>query len=114
MMESKTEGVRSGEFLVSEANGTRSRESVTITGGNFPAGQVLGQITASKKYTAYNSGGSDGSENAAGVLYAATDASTDDKSAVAIVRDAEISDELAADIDAAAITELSALGIITR
>ncbi len=113
-MESKTEGVRSGEFLVSEANGTRSRESVTITGGSFPAGQVLGMITASKKYTAYASGATDGSENAAAVLYGATDASTADQSAVAIVRDAEISEELAADIDAAAIIELSTKGIITR
>ena len=113
-MESKTEGVRSGEFLVSEANGTRSRESVTITGGSFPAGQVLGMITASKKHTAYNSAGSDGTETAVAILYAATDASTEDKSAVAIVRDAEVSEELAAGIDAAAITELSDKGIITR
>ena len=113
-MESKTEGVRSGEFLVSEASGTRSRESVTITGGSFPAGQVLGMITASKKYTAYVSGATDGSENAAGILYGATDASAADTSAVVIVRDAEISEELAADIDAAAIIELSAIGIITR
>ena len=45
-----TEATRAGEFLLSEANGTRSRESVTVTGGSYPAGQVLGKVTASGKY----------------------------------------------------------------
>lgn len=41
-----TEGRHAAEFLISEANGTRSRETVTlITGENLIAGAVLGQIT---------------------------------------------------------------------
>ena len=37
----KTETTRAGEFLVSEANGKRSRETITVTGGPYVAGQVL-------------------------------------------------------------------------
>ena len=113
-MEAKIQGIRTGEFLVSEANGTRSRETITATGGDYPAGQVLGIITASGKYTAYATGASDGSENAAAVLYASKDASTDDQLAVVIARDAEVSEELCEGIDAAAITALAAKGVITR
>jgi hypothetical protein len=41
------EGRYNGEFLLSEANGTRSREQVTVTqsGTAIPAGTVMGQIT---------------------------------------------------------------------
>ena len=38
----KTETTRAGEFLVSEANGKRSRETITVTGGPYLSGQVLG------------------------------------------------------------------------
>jgi len=42
------EGQHRAEFLVSEANGHRSRKTVTIaTGQDLQAGHVLGQITAS-------------------------------------------------------------------
>lgn len=42
-----TEGLHTGEFIVSEANGTRSREEVTLTAlaAALPVGQVLGKIT---------------------------------------------------------------------
>jgi hypothetical protein len=41
----------------------------TITGAAaFVRGTVMGQITASGKWTAYASGASDGSQNAAGIL----------------------------------------------
>ncbi len=40
------EGKYAGEFLISEANGTRSREQVTLAlGNNLEAGSVLGKIT---------------------------------------------------------------------
>jgi hypothetical protein len=40
-----TEGTYAGEFMVSEANGTRSRKNVTILSGeNVVAGEVLGEI----------------------------------------------------------------------
>lgn len=42
-----TETLHAGEFIVSEANGTRSREEITIAAAAaaLPVGQVLGKIT---------------------------------------------------------------------
>lgn len=47
-----TEGFHAGEHLVSEANGYRSRESVTITGADLKAGTILGQISIGAKTAA--------------------------------------------------------------
>jgi hypothetical protein len=109
-----TEATRAGEFLLSEANGARSREPITLTGGAFPAGQVLGKITASGKYTAYDATATDGSETAAAILYEAVDASTADATGVGVVRDAEVKGALLTDNDAAGTAALAALGIIVR
>lgn len=110
----KTEATRAGEFLVSEANGKRSRETITVTGGPYPAGQVLGEVTSSGKYTAYASGASDGTETAAAILWDAADGSEEDVTAVAIVRDAEVDEASLTGEDADAITDLADIGIITR
>ncbi len=70
-----TEGTYTAEFLESEAPGKLSRDVVPVTVGagvTLPAGLVLGKITATSKYVAYNNGASDGSETAAGILYAPT------------------------------------------
>jgi hypothetical protein len=41
-----TEGQHAGEFIVSEANGSRSREKVTVLSGqNLKAGHVVGKVT---------------------------------------------------------------------
>jgi|SRR5690554_5402896 len=109
-----TEATRAGEFLLSEANGTRSRASITVTGGAYPAGQVLGIVTASGSYAAYDDTAEDGTEVAAGVLYDAVDASTADATGVAIVRDAEVKGALLTDNDAAGTADLAAAGIIVR
>jgi len=46
-MATLTEGQHAGEFLVSEANGRRSRETITVASGqDLSAGTVLGKITA--------------------------------------------------------------------
>ena len=69
----KTEGRHTGEFILSEAEGTRSRENVTVTVGagvTLPAGATLGKITATGKYVPYNNAAADGSQAVAGVLYA--------------------------------------------
>lgn len=110
-MATLTEPVHAGEFLLSEGNGQISRENVTIAAGqNLPAGQVVGQITASGKYAAHDPGAADGTENAAGVLYAAVNAADGDKKGVVIARFAEV--------DGAAVTGdtdgLAALNIIVR
>lgn len=71
-----TEGVHTGEFILSESPGTISRDSVTVTvptGATLDPGTVLGQLSASGKYVPYDNAGSDGSEEAAGILYATLD-----------------------------------------
>lgn len=49
----KTEGVYAGEFLLSEANGTRSREEVVIAAGSgiLKAGTLIALITAANAMT---------------------------------------------------------------
>lgn len=114
--------VYDGEFVRSEANGTRSREPVTIVSGqNLSAGTVVGKITASGKYAAYDNTANTGIEVAAGVLYADVDATAADKSGFIIDCDAEvIGSKLVwhANNDAAAKTagkaDLKALGIKVR
>lgn len=71
-MTTKSEGQHTGEFLVSEAPGTLSRDAITVTAPAatlLEAGAVLGQIAASGKYVAYDEAWSDGRETAAGILY---------------------------------------------
>lgn len=71
-MSAITERKHTGEFIISEANGQRSRDAVTVTVANattLEAGMVLGKLTATGKYVPYDNSGSDGSESAAGVLY---------------------------------------------
>lgn len=118
---SLTETTHAGGFILSEANGTRSRDNITVVSGEtLAAGAVLGKITASGKYAAYDNTAADGSEVAAGVLYAAVDASAADAAGVAILRDAEVNaNELGwAANDATGITagkaDLKALGILVR
>lgn len=117
----KTQGIQDFEGLLSEANGKRSRDVGIITGGNYVSGTVLGQITASKKFTARTTEEDDGSEVAVAVLGANVDASAADKTGVIFVRDCEWSETLLshhADEDsteqAAAIAELKGKGIIIR
>ena len=117
----KEQGVNNYEGLVSEANGNRSREVITLTGGDFPSGTVLGQVTIGGKYTELAPGATDGSEAAAAVLATNVNAATEDKSAVAFVRDCEWSESLLgfnATLSGAEETEakaeLKALGIIAR
>lgn len=85
------EGRHAAEFLVSEANGHRSRETITIASGeDLEAGAVLGQVTADSTYKEYNPGNADGSETAVAVLYDAVDATGGEEPGVIIARDAEV------------------------
>lgn len=116
-----TETPHAGSFLLSEANGTISRENVTLLSGeDLEAGTVVGKITATSKYAAYDQQAGDGSEVAAGVLLAKGDASAGDLAVCIIARDAEvIADQLTwpdgspTDITAG-IADLKAIGIIVR
>lgn len=110
-----TEARRTGEFLLSEANGTRSREEVTIdaSAGAMVAGTVVSKL-ANGKYVAYDDVGTDGSETAAGVLYAAVADTTGDQKAVIYARDCEVAQVHLTGYNANAKADLAALGIIVR
>ena len=114
-------------FIVSESNGYRSRDDVTVTvpaSTTYAAGTLLGKITASGKYVRHAAAATDGSENEAGVLYETlvnTTVSAVDSESVSFARDAEVNgSELTYKVgaDAAQITAsnlaLKALGIIVR
>ena len=119
-----------GGFLLSEANGYRSRENIIVVSGQkLAAGTVIGKITTGGKWAVYDnalSGGSaNGTEAAAGILLGAIDATDGDQRGVAIVRDAEVKasgliwkagvDQTATDAaKAAGATELAALNIRVR
>lgn len=116
-----TEGKRASEFIFSEANGLRSRDTGTlITGQNLVAGSVLGKITASGKYTMVAPGAGDGSQTAAAVLVDNVNASAADKVVAVLTRDCELNQSelnfaaLNAGQIATVITQLAAVGIIVR
>ena len=116
-----TETNHTGEHLVSEANGHRSREVGTITGGKFQAGTVLGQITASKKWTILAPAATDGSQTAAAVLFEGCDATSVDQSRTLHVRSCEVNGlvivwpaGITNPQKTAAVASLAAAGIIVR
>ncbi len=119
-----TETRHPGEFLMSEANGQRSRETITVASGAgvIAPGSVLGKITASGKYLVSAIGATDGSQTAAAVSLYGCDATSADQKIAAILRDAEVNGNILtyhADRDqaaerAAARADLAAVGVIVR
>jgi len=111
-----------GDWLKFEEDNNYSRDEVTVASGqNLAAGTVVGVITASGKVTQLAPGASDGSQNAAGVLLNAVDASTGDKPGVIIARHAVCSDKglvwpasITGPQKATAISQLKALGVLVR
>ena len=61
-MSIKTEGVHAGEFLLSEANGARSRENIVIVkgAGQLAAGTLLAMITTANAMVPTAAGGNTG------------------------------------------------------
>lgn len=61
-MTTLTEGPRTGEFIISEAEGERSRDQITLaSGNNLPAGRVLGTVISAATVTsAAKAGGNTG------------------------------------------------------
>jgi hypothetical protein len=112
-MELFTNGVRNAEFLLSEANGQRSRELIVI-----PSGQ--GKLPAGTLLTELNEKAVDGLD-AVKVLYAAVDATDADVKATAVSLDAEVHGELlnweddtTADQKLLAADSLAGSGIVIR
>ncbi|MDP3720772.1 MAG: head decoration protein [Acidobacteriota bacterium] len=119
-----TEGKYSGEFLHTESPGRISRDAVTVTvpaNTTFNPGKVLGQVSATGKYVAFDDASSDGRETAAGVLFDKivndTDAAVDYDGVIinwgAEVRTSELSWDEGVD-DAAGLADLAALGVKAR
>ena len=110
------------EVILSEANGSQSREVVTIvSGANLKAGAVLGKITASGKYNEADQGAATGIETAVAVLLEDVDASGGDAPGLALVRNAEVKSALlnyksgqSGGNQATSRSELAAVGIICR
>ena len=100
-MSTYTEPMRPLEFLVSEANGRRSREQVTLTAaqGDLVAGMVLAKVTATGNYVPYdddNNTAVPGSGVAAGVLAYGVSNSASTQLVTIIARDAEVQASLLA------------------
>jgi hypothetical protein len=118
----QTESNYLGDWLKFEEDNLYSRDEVTVASGqNLATGTVIGVITASGKVTQLAPAANDGSENAAGVLLNAVDASVGDQPGVIIARHAICSDKgltwpgsITAPQKAAAISQLKSLGILVR
>ncbi|WP_024275970.1 head decoration protein [Hyphomicrobium sp. 802] len=123
-MTTLTEGRHTAEYLLSEAEGHRSRDNIKIASGAgvVDPGTVLGKITASGKYVPHAPTATDGSQTAVAINYARVDATTADVVAAAHTRDCEVRADalvlnVATDTDAekaAVFASLASVGIVVR
>jgi hypothetical protein len=119
-----TEGKHAGGFLVWDVLRDYTRETITLTSGAglLASGTVLGKITTGGKYTVLTPGASNGSQTAAGILWAGVDASNADAPGVVILRGPAIVNRYEILFPAGATeaqittatTALAALGILVR
>ncbi|WP_148715047.1 head decoration protein [Chitinolyticbacter meiyuanensis] len=109
------QGRRDAEHIMGEGPGTLSREAILITAGPaLPPGQVLGIVTTTGHYAPYDKDNTDGSEDAAAVLYAGIPASAEVRTGAAIVRHAELNGALLTGFDEEARPALEARQLIVR
>ena len=123
-MTTLTEGKHTGGFLIWEVLRDYTRETITLASGagKLAPGTVLGRITTGGKYTLLTPGATNGSQNAAGILWADVDATDADAPGVVILRGPAIANrheivwpEAATEAQiTTATTALAALGIILR
>lgn len=129
MTEVFEQGPRAAEFILSEANGQRSRDNVTVKQGETLAAGEMFQLDETGDAVAVDAtlDSNDALVTAiAGIMIYAVDASSSgtnaDTPAAAIVRDAEVNGNLLTFPDessaggerAACVTSLAALGVIVR
>ncbi len=120
MPTSFTETRHSAEFILSESNGNRSRESATVVSGqNLVAGTVV-ELDSNGKLTIFEGtvdSGSDPDPQAIGVIIPGADATSADVTLVAyIARDAELNVNLLTFNGGQAdmVASLATRGIIVR
>ena len=114
---------QTAHYIISEAAGFRSRDPIVIASGAgvLKPGAVLGKVTASEKYVAYDPDAETGEEVAAAILYEGCDATSTDVRRTATVRDTEVhadvlvwGDEITDPEKTAALASLASVGIIGR
>lgn len=107
---------RLADFVLSEADGFRSRDTVTVTqtGAEIVSGTVVAKLTATGKYVVYDDVGTDGSETAAGILYTHLPAATGDVKAVVFNTDCEVKRAALTGLNTGGEADLRALGIKVR
>jgi hypothetical protein len=123
-MATLTEGPHPGGFLIWEVLRDYTRETVTLASGagKLAPGTVLGKITTGGKFTVLTPGATNGSQNAAGVLWGPADATDADAPGVVLVRGPALVNrheitwpEAATEAQiTTATTALAALGIVLR
>jgi len=123
-MTTLVKGQYPGGFLIWEVLRDYTRETVTLASGagKLAPGTVLGKITTGGKYTTLAPGASNGSQNAAGILWGHADATDADAPGVVLIRGPAIVNpheitwpEAATEAQiATATTALAALGIVLR
>ncbi|MFN3358905.1 MAG: head decoration protein [Pseudomonas sp.] len=111
----KTESMHAGEFLLSEGNGTISREAINVAAGPaLEPGQILGLVTATGEFAPYQPTAEDGSENAVAILYGPLGQSDVVRRGRAVVRQAEVSEAHLTGLDPAAEKALATHFVIVR
>lgn len=112
----------SGHFILSEANGFRSRQRRTFAAGQtIKAGEAYGVVTSTGHGVTLDPAATDGSQTAAGIAFADIQTATVPVEGVGIERDAEVAKvrlfwptgftELQ---QTAALTTLAAKGVLAR
>ena len=86
------DNIQTGDYVLSEAAGTRSRDNIKIASGSgiVKPGRVLGKISASGKFKPHDPAADDGSEVAAAINYSQVDATAADVVTPAHMRDCEV------------------------
>jgi hypothetical protein len=111
----KKESIHAGEFLLSEGAGNISRETINVAAGPaLLAGQILGRVTASDEFAAYDPAAEDGSETAVAVLFGPLGESDIVRRGRAVVRLAEIIEAHLTGLDPDAENALASHFLIVR
>lgn len=119
-MTTLTQGYNVGEWLLSEAEGQRSRDAATVTIAGavaLPSGTVLGKVTATSKLVKYNDAAVDGSQAAVAILLTPLPGVNGDYKATVFNTDAEVIGAMlngGTGVDANGKADLLALGIKVR
>lgn len=111
-----TEGVHQKEWLITDS-GARSYTDATVTVASttaLPTGQLLGKLTATGKYVAYNDAGAGGAEVVAGILVEACPNVNGDYKRLVLDMDAEVIGAKLTGSNANGVADLLARGVKVR